>query len=133
MPIPKIVYPSGGGTTLIFAFPPVNVKAHNDKAVRHDTVMSGGKRQSLLERSEEFLELDMTLVPEGTDAAKGEVDAWKAWWDAIKDGTNFDFFPDKDLGGNTTYITEDTEFEPELMVRGPVRSFEFELRWRKQV
>jgi hypothetical protein len=63
MLVPKIVYPSGGGNELLFAFPPVGVRPFDIDARRHDTVMSGGKRQSLLERTDEFLELDITLVP----------------------------------------------------------------------
>lgn len=61
--VPKIVWPSGGGNELIFAFPPVNVRPFDRTARRHDTIASSGKRQSLLERTDKFLELDITLVP----------------------------------------------------------------------
>ena len=134
MALPKIIYPSGGGTTLVFAFEPIRQRASDEKAVRHDTLSSSGKfRQSILERTEEFLELELTLVPEGTDPAKGEVDAWKAWWAAVKGGTDFDYFPDKDQAGFTTNILENTSFRPKLMFRGPIRQYEFKVRFRKQV
>lgn len=133
MALPKIVYPSGGGTTLVFAFEPINQPAFNERAIRHDTVSSSGRRQSILERTEEFLELELTLVPEGTDPALGEVDAWQAWWAAVKDGTAFDFFPDKDQAGFTTFLVEDNRFKPKLMVRGDPRQYRFNLRFRKQV
>ena len=133
MTLPKIIYPSGGGTTLVFAFEPIRQPAFSEKAIRHDTVSSSGKRQSILERTEEFLELELTLVPEGTNPANGEVGAWQAWWAAVKDGTPFDYYPDKDLGGFTTYILEDTSFRPKLQLRGPIRQYEFKVRFRKQV
>ena len=75
----------------------------------------------------------MTLVPEGSDPAKGEVGAWQAWWVAVADGTAFDFFPDKDQAPFTTYILEDTSFKPKLQLRGPTRQYEFNLRFRKRV
>ncbi len=61
--IPKIVWPSAGANELLFAFPPVGVRPFDRSAQRHDTIASSGKRQSLLERTDKFLELDITLVP----------------------------------------------------------------------
>ena len=61
--VPKIVWPSAGGNTLVFAFPPVGVRPFDRAGRRHDTIASSGKRQSLLERTDKFLELDITLVP----------------------------------------------------------------------
>lgn len=133
MILPKIIYPSGGGATLIFAFPPVNVRAYDFGVRRHDTIASSGERQSLLERTDEFLKLDITLVPTGTDPALGELDAWKAWWDAVKGGTKFDYYPDKDLGGFTVYVLEDKKWAAKLQVRGADRFYEFVLRFRKFV
>ena len=63
MTVPKIVWPSAGANELLFAFPPVNVRPFDKRARRHDTIASSGKRQSLLERTDKFLELDITLVP----------------------------------------------------------------------
>jgi hypothetical protein len=61
--VPKIVWPSGGANELLFAFPPVNVRPFDQAFRRHDTIASSGERQSLLERVDKFLELDLTLVP----------------------------------------------------------------------
>ena len=63
MIVPKIVWPSAGANELLFAFPPVGVRPFDRAARRHDTIASSGKRQSLLERTDKFLELDLTLVP----------------------------------------------------------------------
>ncbi len=63
MIVPKIVWPSAGANELLFAFPPVGVRPFDRAARRHDTIASSGKRQSLLERTDKFLELDITLVP----------------------------------------------------------------------
>ncbi len=61
--VPKIVWPSAGANELLFAFPPVGVRPFDRAGRRHDTIASSGKRQSLLERTDRFLELDITLVP----------------------------------------------------------------------
>ena len=61
--VPKIIWPSGGANELLFAFPPVGVRPFDRAVRRHDTIASSGKRQSLLERTDKFLELDITLVP----------------------------------------------------------------------
>ena len=63
MIVPKIVWPSAGANELLFAFPPVGVRPFDRAVRRHDTIASSGKRQSLLERTDKFLELDITLVP----------------------------------------------------------------------
>lgn len=63
MIVPKIIWPSAGANELLFAFPPVGVRPFDRAARRHDTIASSGKRQSLLERTDKFLELDITLVP----------------------------------------------------------------------
>ena len=61
--VPKIVWPSAGANELLFAFPPVGVRPFDRAGRRHDTIASSGRRQSLLERTDKFLELDITLVP----------------------------------------------------------------------
>ncbi len=63
MIVPKIIWPSGGANELLFAFPPVGVRPFDRAGRRHDTIASSGRRQSLLERTDKFLELDITLVP----------------------------------------------------------------------
>ncbi len=86
MIVPKIVWPSAGGNTLVFAFPPVNVRPFDKRARRHDTIASGGKRKSLLERTDKFLELDITLVPTEVEnyLTRSEQFQHVDW---IKDGT----------------------------------------------
>lgn len=59
MAFPQIIYPSGNGTaTLQFLRPPTKVPAYSSQAVRHDNVASSGVRESILERIDNFLDLE---------------------------------------------------------------------------
>ena len=79
--VPKIVWPSAGANELLFAFPPVGVRPFDRVGRRHDTIASSGKRQSLLERTDKFLELDITLVPTEVEQYLIKVEAFNnaAW------------------------------------------------------
>jgi hypothetical protein len=94
----KIVYPSGGGTTLLFARPPRNVPYYEGEPVRHDDYSSYGDHVSFAERIDHFLSFDMPLINDGTDAAN-----WRAFLDWAAEGANFDYYPDYTSGTYTTY------------------------------
>lgn len=134
MALPKIRWPAGGANNLIFAFEPIRVPGFDRAAEREDALSTGGVKQSILIRKDEFLRLNVTLVPEGTSAAAGELGAWDDFMkNHALDGKEFDFFPDKDQAGFTVYTLEDTTWRPQLQVRGPTRRFEFQVTFRKKV
>ena len=68
---PKIVYTRAGGSelTLTFAFPPQQQPGYFKSAVRHDNVSTAGIRESVIERTDEFLELSLPWIRAGSDLA----------------------------------------------------------------
>ena len=106
MAYPKIIYTPEGGTeqTLSFLFPPQQQPAYQKTAVRHDNVSAAGIRESVLERTDEFLEFTMEFIKSGTDLAN-----WQAFLDHALTGAAFAYYPDAALGALTNYLLEDTE------------------------
>ena len=87
---PAIVYPYGSGTaTLMFQRPPTKVPAYSSTAVRHDNVASSGVRESVLERIDNFLDLDLEWVGIGSD-----VQAWAQFMNYALQGGVFAYYPD---------------------------------------
>ena len=88
---PKLVYTPAGGTeqTLNFVFPPRELPGYQKVAVRHDNVSTAGVRESVLERTDEFLEFTMEFIKTGTDLAN-----WQAFLDHALTGAAFTYYPD---------------------------------------
>ncbi|MEJ2010130.1 MAG: hypothetical protein P8Z30_18575, partial [Acidobacteriota bacterium] len=68
---PKIIYTPADGTeqTLNFSSPPQQQPGYSKNAVRHDNISTAGIRESVLERIETFLELNVDYIQAGTDLA----------------------------------------------------------------
>ncbi|MBI4166074.1 MAG: hypothetical protein HY508_10125 [Acidobacteria bacterium] len=124
---PKIVYTPEGGAeqTLNFALPPREVPAYQKTAVRHDNVSAAGIRESVLERTDEFLEFTMDFIKAGTDLAN-----WQAFLDYALAGAAFAYYPDASLGASTNYLLEDTEL---LAARQAPGAYTLRLKMRKQI
>ena len=103
---PKIVYTPTGGTeqTLNVVFPPRDLPGYQKVAVRHDNVSTAGVRESVLERTDEFLEFIMEFIKTGTDLAN-----WQAFLDHALTGAAFTYYPDATQTGSSVYLLEDTE------------------------
>ena len=87
---PAIVYPYGtGSATLMFLRPPTKVPAYSSTVVRHDNVASSGVRESVLERIDNYLELDLDWVGIGAD-----VEAWAQFMSYALQGGLFAYYPD---------------------------------------
>lgn len=112
---PKIVYAPAGGSeqTLTFAFPPRQQPAYFRNAVRHDNVSTAGVRESVLERTEEFLELSLPWIRAGADLA-----AWQAFLDQALTGAPFSYYPDASQPAFGNYLLEDTETKLEWRTPG---------------
>lgn len=96
------------------------------EAVRHDTIASGGAKQSILERLDQFLEFDMPWIAEGADAG-----AWEAFLDHALAGGEFDYYPDADLPALTRYTLEN--MDARLTRKTPGEWAVTGLRFRKAV
>jgi len=103
---PKIVYPSGGGTTLFIEPTARFVPAFSKKAVRHDSYSTAGIRESVLERIDNFLQFSVEWLKAGGQAAD-----WRAFADYSLAGGPFDYYPCRDLPYFATYLLDSDEFE----------------------
>ena len=103
---PKIVFTlaEGAEQTLTFAFPPQQQPGYFKSAVRHDNVSTAGIRESVLERTDEFLELSLPWIRAGADLA-----AWQAFLDQALAGAAFSYYPDASQAAFDNYLLEDTE------------------------
>ena len=126
--LPKITYtPIGSGSvsTLVFQRPARFVAAYNRAAARHDNVSTAGAKETVVERVDEFLELTLERVSQGSD-----VDAWDTFMQNALQGVEFNYFPDQDQPDFTTFTLEDTDWLAEYRSLG---EFTFRVRFRKAV
>ena len=124
MAFPKIIYGSPS-TTLQFALPPRKVPAYFMDAVRHDNIASSGVREAMLERIDNFLELEMEWVAIGSDVA-----AWQAFMAWALAGNQFSYYPDPSQSSFTQYWLEDTTWTAAYRAPG---QYTFKLKFRQVV
>jgi hypothetical protein len=112
---PKITYTPSGGTeqTLSFANPPRQQPGYLKTAVRHDNVSTAGVRESVLDRVDQFFELNMEQIIAGTDLGN-----WNAFLDYALTGGPFAYYPDSSQSGFTNYLLEDTNAKIEYKAPG---------------
>jgi len=123
---PCIVYPVVSGTvTLSFERPPQRVPAYSQKAVRHDNVASSGVRESVVERIDNFLDLDLEWVAIGSD-----VQAWAGFMTYALQGGVFAYYPDSSQTTFTNYWLEDTDWTAAYKAPG---QYSFHLKFRQVV
>ena len=126
MAYPQIVYDAGSGpVTLQFQRPPRNVPAYEYKATRHDNVASSGARESLLERIDTFLSLEMEWVAIGSD-----VQQWSNFMLYSLTGGQFAYYPDSSQSCFTNYWLEDTNWTADWKAAG---QYTFKLKFRQVV
>lgn len=126
MAFPCIVYPFGDDSaTLYFQRPPNKVPAYSSQAVRHDNVASSGVRESVLERIDNFLDLDLDWVGSGSD-----VEAWAQFMNYALQGGVFAYYPDSSQSTFTNYWLEDTNWNAAYKAAG---QYSFHLKFRQVV
>ncbi|HET9179022.1 MAG TPA: hypothetical protein VFQ24_11755 [Terriglobia bacterium] len=88
---PKIVYtPAGGGEQVLnFSSAPRQQPGYSKSAVRHDNISTAGVRESVLERIDTFLEINVDYIQAGNDLA-----GWSAFLDFALTGGPFAYYPD---------------------------------------
>lgn len=124
--LPKIVYPSGGGSTLQFVYPPRFV-AGDYNAIRHDNLSSAGVTERIWERTDELLRFTMEYVKVGAD-----LNAWDSFMQQALQGTAFDYYPDPVLAPTafTTYLLTRTNWNAAFKQLG---MYTFQMEFRKRV
>ena len=124
---PKIVYTPEGGSeqTLNFALPPRDVPASQKVAVRHDNVSAAGIRESVLERTDEFMEFSMDFIKSGTELAN-----WQAFLDYALTGAGFAYYSNASVNAFANYLLEDTEVTASRKAPG---AYSLTLKLRKQI
>ncbi|MGH9342870.1 MAG: hypothetical protein ACRD19_03800 [Terriglobia bacterium] len=123
---PQIIYdPGTGPVALAFTYPPRNVAAYNFVATRHDNVASSGVRESILERIDNFLEIQMQAVLSGVDVA-----AWNSFMQFALTGGQFAYYPDSSQGAFTNYWLEQTTWNAAYKAAG---MYSFKLKFRQAV
>ncbi|TAM79185.1 MAG: hypothetical protein EPN47_19445 [Acidobacteria bacterium] len=105
MSYPKIVYtPTGGAEqTLNFTSAPRQQPGYSKGAVRHDNISTAGIRESVLERVDAFLEINVDYIQAGNDLA-----GWSAFLDFALTGAPFAYFPDASQPAVINCLLEDT-------------------------
>lgn len=123
---PQIIYdPGTGPVALSFTYPPRNVAAYNSVATRHDNVASAGVRESILERIDNLLQLDIQTVLAGADVA-----AWNAFMQYALTGGPFAYYPDSSQTSFTNYWLEQTTWSAAYQHPG---TYSFKLKFRQVV
>lgn len=124
-PIPKIVYPSGGGSTLLFLRQPRQVDFDNRTAVRDDNIASSGVQETIYQRTDIFLTFTMEYVNSSTD-----VTSWQTFIESAEQGLPFDYYPDSSSGTFVTYFLVGTNWTAKYKQLG---MYTFDVKFRKRV
>jgi hypothetical protein len=127
MSYPKIVYTPVGGTeqTLNFTSAPRQQPGYFRNAVRHDNISTAGVRESVLERIETFLEINMDYIQAGDDLA-----GWSAFLDFALTGAPFAYYPDASQSAFINCLLEDTSDTVAYMAPGV---YSVKVKFRQQV
>lgn len=126
MAYPKIGYTPAGGspTTLTFGAPARFVPGYSRVAVRHDNISTAGIRESVLERTDDILEITVEWIK------TSEASAWQGFLDHALTGAAFAYYLDASVPSFTNYLLEDTEAK--LVWKAPGQST-VQLKMRKLV
>ncbi|MGO9275145.1 MAG: hypothetical protein ACLQOO_33740 [Terriglobia bacterium] len=123
---PQIVYdPGTGPVALPFLRQPRRVPAYCFAATRHDNLASSGVRESIIERIDQFLELEMEYVALGSD-----VQNWSSFMLWALRGGQFAYYPDSSQTTFTNYWLEDTNWSADYKFAG---QYTFKLKFRQVV
>jgi hypothetical protein len=122
---PKITYDAGNGpATLLFRRPPRHVPAYSYEATRHDNLASSGVRESVTERLDQFLEVEMEYV------ALRDLAAWNDFIAYALRGGPFSYYADSSQATFTNYWLEDASWQADYKSAG---QYTFKLKFRQVV
>lgn len=98
--MPKIIYPSGGGTTLQFQANAQKITGYDGDPIRYDELSNYGIHWSVLSRVDHFISFEMQWIELGTDQQ-----AWEDFLDWAAAGEDFDFYPQSGSSSHTVVHT----------------------------
>ena len=127
MIVPKFVWTDAiGATELIPTYPPVGkTGAAELEAQRHDSITTTGVKQSITDRTDQFLSLDFKWVP------SGDMAQWTRFMNWAIAGGVFTYYPNMDdVATFADYTLEDDRWVPK---RVAFMTYGFSLRIRKWV
>ncbi len=136
MAAPKIVYPSGGGTTILFPWQPLRFSPQRKRAERTDSISTAGVQQSMLERIENLLRLEIGFVPTVAAGSEAILTAWGSFFDEALKGTPWDYFKDANDGSPFgIFILTDTDWNPTWSHNLPTQKaiYKFTILARKKI
>ena len=117
--------PTAWGTSFAFLHPQRNIPALDQTAEREESISTGGVRQIVWLRTDEFQDIELPFIVKGADA-----DAWTLFLASAVNGTPFDYYPDAGLEAHASYTLE--EKAARLEYRSP-GLYQVKLRARKAV
>jgi hypothetical protein len=114
---PKLLYPAAvyiaanslgvPQIALPFVYPPQAVPAYSIQRTAHKNLASSGVREVIVERIDNFTDLNMHWVVAGMDVAN-----WNQFWtNCVLVGLPFDLYPDASLSSFTPYRIENGEWK----------------------
>lgn len=114
--IPKIVYPSGGGTTVTYTFPLSDDPRNEEtRAYNNTSVSQSGIVQNVQDRQEETLTLKFRFVSQAL------TDSTRTWLTSSGfNKTAFDFYPHASEAGNNAFYVVDDSFKPKKVAPDPL-------------
>ena len=123
---PQIIYnPGTGNVTLPFKYPPHAVTGFSLDGAVHDNISSAGVRERVVERIDNFLELDMPYVAIGTDLTN-----WQMFLNFALAGGQFSYYPDSSQSSFTNYWLDDARTTAAYKYPG---IYSWKLRFRQVV
>ena len=125
---PKIVYPSGGGTTLNLEYYPRFVAAENYEATRSTNEFSGGQSEAIYTRTDTFLELSIMYV--GNSRTSNEILGWFNFMEYAMYGGAFDYYPTRSTSSHDTYTLEDRDW---TAAYEQLATYQFKVTFRKYI
>ena len=90
----------------MFVYQPRQFSEYIYEPLRHDNLSSAGVRETVFERLDKFLELNMDVVVDGDDLAN-----WERFMSYALMGGNFLYFPDSNGTESIDCLLEDTKWE----------------------
>lgn len=126
MAYPQIVYnPGTGNVTLAFQYPPRSVTGFDMEVAAHDNISSAGVRERIIERIDNFIELEMPYIIIGSDLSN-----WQTFFQFALAGGQFAYYPDSSQSSFTNYWLEDAKQVANYKHPG---IYSFKLRFRQVV
>ena len=127
--IPKIIYPSGGGTTITFTIPVADDPLSEEvSAINNTSVSQSGLVQNSQDRQEETITVKFRFI------STALTDSVRTWFkNSASTKTTFDYYIHESEAGFNTYYLVDDDFSPKRVAPAGSGTFlyDFDLTMRR--